>query len=282
MTNTDKIKSKLDPIILHSMPFLPTRTRKKKYEITRRWGDRILTLKADETLNTYDFITLCQLLKDYVLNQSRWKKTGETLENRPILARDIDIELFATEKQIQNKTINRKIIYKSIERLKSIDIILYNKKTKKEINTNYIFEIMKNDDEFYKSCKILVNQRFFDFCIERGLVIVLDRFFAYKHETTILLDVFVQSTRFTNYDENMLFEKCGLNETNLNERYKRRNLKKIFCEFNRFNNIKFEYNSSTKKWQTEKHKRAVASHKRAVASHKSARNAYGQTNLKIV
>ena len=257
----NNIKSKIDPIILHTIPFLPSRTRKENYQIKREWGDRTLTLRAKETLNTYDFITLLQLLKDYVQKQSEWEKVGETLEKgKFILRKKIDISALARERGVLNKTANKKTILKSILRLAGIDVNMTNKKTGDENNTKYIYETKyKGDNQIseydyyknngisstpqetadYKEIEVLANQLFFDFCINNGLVINLDNILKYSKENTVLLDVFIQSTNWDKYNEELLFERCGLNETAMSEKEKRRLLKKSFTEFNKFNENKF-------------------------------------------
>ena len=264
MQNNKPIKSKIDPIVLHTIPFLPSHNRKKNYKIERKWGGKTLTLRAGETLNTYDFITLLQLTKDYVQNKSNWVIVGETLEKgKFILKRKIDISLLVKERGIKNKTANRKTIFKSILRLAGIDVNMTNKKTNDETNTKYIYET-KQETADYKSIEILANQLFLDFCAEKGLVIILDNILHYKRETTVLLDVFIQSTNWDKYNEELLFERIGLNETAANEREKRRLLKKAFKEFNKFNENKFILTGNG--WE-------IAIHKREIAIHKPARNA---------
>ena len=258
----NNIKSKIDPIILHTVPFLPSRTRKENYMIKREWGDRTLTLRAKETINTYDFITLLQLVKDYIQNQSEWEAVGETLEKgKFILRKKIDISNLTKERGVLNKTANRKTILKSILRLAGIDVNMTNKKTNEENNTKYIYEtkykgshilsdydyyllsegIAQHEQEIadYKSIEVLANQSFFDFCIEKGLVIKLDNIFKYSSENTALLDIFIQSTDWVKYNEELLFERIGLNETAMSNIDKRKMLKKTFKEYNNFNDNKF-------------------------------------------
>lgn len=274
MATKNNIKTKIDPVILHTTPFLPTHNRKKNYYIERKWGTRVLMLRAKETLNGYDLITLLQLIKDYIQNKSNWETIGETLEKgKFILRRKIDISDLARERGSWNKTSSRKSILNSIERWVSVDVQMTNEKDNSKINTKYIYEL-KITDKSFKSVELLVNQLFFDFCIKRGLVVNLDRLIAYKHETTVLLDVFIQSTRFQQYNEEILFERCGLNETSSARGEKRRILKKIFNEFNKSNEVRYFFNKQNNKWERE-----TAIQKRETAIQKPARNSHRQKGL---
>ncbi len=284
MKDIKEIKSKIDPVILHTMPFLPAHNRKKDYLIKRRWGTQVLTLRAYETLNGYDLITLLQMLKDYIQNRSKWEKVGETLEpGKFILKREIDISSIAKERNIKNNDAsNRKSIINSIKRWASVDCQLVDEKNNSEINTKYIYESKIINTKNYKTMEILINQRFFDFCVNEGLVIILNEIIKYKHETTILLDVFIQSTKWQRYDEKLLFEKIGLNETNLKEREKRRILKRTFTEFNENNkSITYAHDTKNKNWEKSiaTHKKSIATHKRSIATHKPARNPYRRKGL---
>ena len=284
MRKMEDIKTKIDPIVLHTLPFVPTRSRIKGYEMVRKWGDATVTFKAIETLNAYDLVTLLFMLRDYIQNRSQWiKVTKIDKKGRYMLQRTINLEQYAKERLVLNKKINRKNIFKSIRRLKSIDISLTS--PQEEIETNYIFEVTwdKEKDPHCKICEVLVNQRFFDFCVTKGIVVILKRILKYKSEMTILLDVFIQGTKFTKYQEELLFEKIGLNETSLNIRFKRRNLKKIFAEYNKFTDLKFTYNKFTKNWEMVGHKSKtfweMVGHKREIVGHKSASNAYGKAGF---
>ncbi|MHB1680832.1 MAG: hypothetical protein ACYCTB_10070 [bacterium] len=282
MKDIKEIKSKIDPVILHTMPFLPTHNRLKNYQITRSWGDDVLTMQAFETLNAHDLLTLLQMLKDYIQNRSEWLKTGETLENKPILRRSVNIKQYVVERGIRNQKENREVIWKSIKRLSNVLLTLINNKKGTEIITRYIFEA--KSDNNYKTGEVLVNELFFNFCVEKGLIVNIGRLFLYKQNITILLDVFIASTNFTKYKEEDLFERTGLNNTDMELRKKRLSLKNTFKELNRHQSkYQFNYNKVEKSWIRKNtvatDKNTVATDKNTVATDKPARNHYRRKGL---
>lgn len=164
-------------------------------------------------------------------NKPEWKKTGETLEGKEILKRSLNLTNLTAERGIANKSVNRNSIYQSLERWLSVRITRINNNdliTK----TRYIFEIKTDNKK--QNVELLVNARFFDFCCNKGITIILDWLFIYKFSTSILLDVFLQSTKWEQYKEELLFERCGINETNLKKIDKRKILRKTFKEINKF------------------------------------------------
>jgi DNA-binding transcriptional regulator GbsR (MarR family) len=90
-----------------------------------------------------------------------------------------------------------------------------------------------------------------------------------------LLDVFIQSTKWQKYSEELLFERIGLNDSNLAKKEKRRILKKAFFEFNEFN--KFNFTFGNEEWKKE-----ISTHVREISTHQAARNTYGDKALKSI
>lgn len=246
----NKENSKIDSFLIHSMPFLPTWSRKKDFEIVRNWGKQFIKITAPETLNAYDLISLLQFLRDFIQNKKNYKENKIKIdeEEKIIYSCKLDLEQFCKERNLSNNKNNRATIYNSF-------VIIFNMKaeigaTKEFKNKNitrFIYEI-KNKDEEYKRITLLVNKTFFDFCLKKGLMINLDKLINYqKNYYAVLLDAFLQSTNFEKYDEELLFEKIGFNETKLKYKTKKDTLKKTFNLIN--SEIKkYQYDKKLKKW----------------------------------
>jgi hypothetical protein len=237
--------TRFDPNILHNLPFLPSKIRQKTFKITRTFGTQKLTLTAFETLNHLDLLILFQLVKDYMLNKSNYINAG-ILEDFEVLQGNIDLETMVKNRGLKNQKINRKTIWDSIDRFQNVKVELSYTDSPQVVRTKYIFQSeTDNENELY-NCKIYINKKFFDFCVLSGIIIKMERLFKYKSAYTILLDVFIQSTKWQKYDEELLFERIGLNNTQLAQKEKRRILKKTFNEYNKFN--EFDFCFLTGKW----------------------------------
>ena len=266
--------TKFDPNILHNLPFLASKIRQKTFKITRTFGTQKLTLTAFETLNHLDLLTLFQLVKDYIVNKSNYEEAGQ-LENFEVLRAKINLEKLVTERGILNKKTNRKTIWDSIDRFQNVRVELSYADSPKVVRTKYIFQSETDNENDLYNCVIFINKKFFDFCVSSGIIIEIERLFKYSSAHTILLDVFIQSTKWQKYSEELLFERIGLNNSNLAKKEKRRILKKAFFEFNEFNNFNFSFSS-------EEWKREISTHRREISTHQAASNAYGDKTLKSI
>ena len=225
--------TRFDPNILHNLPFLPSKIRQKTFKITRVFGTQKLTLTAFETLNHLDLLTLFQLVKDYISNKSNYINAG-ILEDFEVLQGNIDLETMVKDRGLKNQKINRKTIWDSIDRFQDVKVELSYTDSPQVVRTKYIFQSeTDNENELY-NCKIYINKKFFDFCVSSGIIIEIEKLFKYKSAYTVLLDVFIQSTKWQKYDEELLFERIGLNDTKLSKKEKRRILKRAFSEYNGF------------------------------------------------
>ena len=225
--------TRFDPNILHNLPFLPSKIRQKTFKITRVFGTQKLTLTAFETLNHLDLLTLFQLVKDYISNKSNYINAG-ILEDFEVLQGNIDLETMVKDRGLKNQKINRKTIWDSINRFQDVKVELSYTDSPQVVRTKYIFQSeTDNENELY-NCKIYINKKFFDFCVSSGIIIEIEKLFKYKSAYTVLLDVFIQSTKWQKYDEELLFERIGLNDTKLSKKEKRRILKRAFSEYNGF------------------------------------------------
>ena len=238
--------SKFDPNILHNLPFLPSKIRQKGFEISRTFGKQKLTLKALETLNHLDLLTLFQLVKDYIENRSNYIEAGK-LENFEVLKGHINLEKMVKERGLNNRKVNRETIWNSIYRFQSVDVELSFLEAG-VIRTRYIFQSITNDEKNLYDCEVFINKRFFDFCVKNGIIIQIQRLFHYKSAYSILLDVFIQGTKWSSYNEYLIWDRIGLNDTNLPKKEKRRIVRKSFREIKLVSGMDFKFCKNIKKW----------------------------------
>ena len=167
--------SKIDHKTLHFLPFLPSRKRNKGFALTREWGNWILDITARETLNTYDLLTLLYTVKEYLLNGFKAGCIGEGENKREVAGIKINVKEFLLTRGILNKKPNKNTLKKSIMRLKSIDLVYTNKKTKRENHTSYIYEF--DVDENINEITIYANKKFVEFVASNGILINLERYY---------------------------------------------------------------------------------------------------------
>ncbi len=258
------LETKLDHKTLHFIPFLPTRKRTKKFNLKGKWGDVDFTIKAPETVNTYDLITLMFVTKAYLKKNWYAGFIGEDEEKREIAGLELDLIQVCKERGILNKKINRETILNSLLRLSHID--LFFKTNNKETMTKYIYEIRYDLD--YKKAKIYANKKFIEFISDKGILLNLSNFVKLEQikregkEYAILLYTFLNGTKTkTNfkgknilkwrekYDEELLFNSTKLNETKLPLKRKREELKKAFKILNEDLNMPiYDFNRNEKMW----------------------------------
>jgi len=237
------LETKLDHKTLHFVPFLPTRKRTKKFKLEGKWGDTNFMIKAPESVNTYDLVTLMFVTKAYLKENWYAGYIGEGEEKREIAGLKLNLEQVCKERGILNKKINRETILNSLIRLSHIDLFFI--KNKQTIMTKYIYEIRYDLD--YKKTKIYANKRFIEFITEKGILLNLSNFVKLEQtkseskEYATLLYAFLSGTktktRWSNktilkwrekYNEELLFNAIKLNKTNIPLKRKREELKKAF------------------------------------------------------
>ena len=258
------IESKIDHKTLHFLPFLPTRTRKKRFKIERRWGEAVCVVKAPESINTYDLITLMFMTKAYLKKNWYAGYIGEGDEKREIAGLEMNLEQICKERGIINKKVNRETILNSLIRLSHVDLFfIYDKD---EIMTKYVYEIRYDLD--YKKAKVYANKRFIEYITRKGILVNLSAFVRLERtksegkEYAILLYAFLSGTKTKTewkgktllkwrekYDENMLMNATNINATKLPEKRKREELKKAFSLLHTELGLPmYEYEKYEKSW----------------------------------
>jgi hypothetical protein len=239
-----KLETKLDHKTLHYLPFLPTRARKSNFKLEKAWGEQKCRIEAPESINAYDLVTLMFIARAYLSKNWYAGYIGEGVEKREIAGLEIDLEATCKARGIYNKKVNRKTIFNSIRRLSHIDI-LFQTKTNKGIMTKYLYEVRYDLD--YKKVKVYANKNFIEFITKNGISLDLDNFVkleqikAKSKDYAILLYAFMSGTKTKRefkgktifqwrekYNEELLFDRLGFNETKLPTKRKREELKKAF------------------------------------------------------
>ena len=258
------LETKLDHKTLHFVPFLPTRKRTKKFKLQGKWGKTDFMIKAPESVNTYDLITLMFITKAYLKKNWEAGYIGEGEEKREIAGLELDLVQVCKERGILNKKANRETILNSVLRLSHVD--LFFKKENQEIMTKYIYEVRYDLD--YKKAKIYANKKFIEFITDKGILLNLSNFVSLEQtkseskEYAILLYAFLSGTKTKiefkgknilkwreKYDEELLLNATKLNETNLPLKRKREELKKAFEILNKELNIPlYAFNKNEKMW----------------------------------
>lgn len=190
----DKQLVKMDYEVLHFLPFKPSIRRTRGFFVERKYGNIILELTANWTLNTFDLITFSQILKQFQENTDSWEDSGEMGEGkykRIVIKMQIDIEKMVRERELRNVKNVRKTITDSLERIATIRL----KYTlpDKFIYTQYVYDF-EIDDEHKKGI-IYLNKNFIEFCIEHGLLFNYGRLVHYKKSYSVLLDAYLQGTK---------------------------------------------------------------------------------------
>jgi hypothetical protein len=257
------LETKIDDKTLHFLPFLPTRQR-KKIVLNKKWGEMELVVEAIENLNTYDLITLMFIIKFYLKKNWNGGYIGEGDEKREIAGLEIDLEKVCKERNILNKKINRKTILNSIKRLSYVDLTF--KTDKNTIITKYIYEI-RYDNEF-KKIKIYANKSFIEYIHKNGILMNLSNFVKLENikssrkEYAILLYSFLNGTKTKTefnkrkilkwrekYNEELLFDRLGFNETNMTLKEKRRKIRETFELLHNYLNLPlYKFNKIEKMW----------------------------------
>ena len=241
MDNENLLETKLDHKTLHFLPFLPSRTRRKKFTLKGVWGKTQFIVKAPETVNSYDLITLMFVTKAYL--KKNWHAGYIEEEKKKIAGLELDLEQTCRERGILNKKVNRETILMSLMRLSHVD--LFFTVDKETTMTKYIYEIKYDLD--YKKVKIYANKRFVQFISNKGILLNLNNFVKLEQskssgkEYATLLYAFLAGTKTKinwkgksilkwreKYTEEMLFNAIKLNETNMTITDKRKALKKAF------------------------------------------------------
>ncbi len=194
---SNSLFTKMDPDTLHFLPFLPSRNRENGMELERSWGNYILKIRAFETLNAYDLITLMFITREYINKGyvSGYIDIDSAGEKKEVAKVTLDVPSIMKEKGALNKRKNREAFLKSVWRLKSTELIFYHKEEKSYRYTYYIYEFDVDKDIY--SIVIYANKKFVDFVLKSGLLVNMGRVLRYddREQYAVLLDIYIQSTK---------------------------------------------------------------------------------------
>lgn len=261
---------RIDADTIHTLPLSSSRQRTKNYLSSRRFGDLAMTMKAPESLNAYDLITLGQLLQHYQESPDKWEDAGEmkiddTGAVRHLIRTNLDLAKMAKQRGLSSHKHNRKTIFESIYRWFQAEL-LYKYDGESVIRTRYIFEFTEKIDEEgrFRDVKIIANQNFFDLCLHEGLVFNWRRLASYGEKFySVQLDAYLQANKikinggyaYRNVlREETLFKALGLNNTNMKEWDKREKLKSAFNTIEKAGLPRYLYDRENRRWVRSSHK----------------------------
>ena len=260
---------KFDPLSAKLLPISANRKRKKGWEVYRVYQDKIVKIKAFESLNGYDFVTLFQLIDDYIQNNEEWQVENEKSK---FIKRRLNLKDLCKQRGILTKKANRKTIADSIDRWYKAEILYTSKKKMKVpkeerkkypiFKTRYIFEF--GCDENFEEAEITANKDFIEFCIRAGMAMNWRRLVNYgKNYYAIQLDIYLQfssilyNKKHKKYKypdivrEETLFLSLGVNEDVKELRHKREKVKQAFKAFEKETGVKYIYDKKERKWIKE-------------------------------
>jgi hypothetical protein len=184
--------TKMHHRIMHALPFVPSRKRQKGFEITRHYGSWSLTMRAFETLNHYDLITLLMISREYIRGNYVDLGYSSTDERRRVRIR-IDIEKIIRERGLNNKKSNRMSFLKSLLRFYQCSFEV--KDQNGVCVSSWIISDAKYDHEQAKWAEIDCNARFLEYCA-RGIMVNWKRLSQYKDNgIAVILDTYLQGTK---------------------------------------------------------------------------------------
>jgi hypothetical protein len=176
--------------IIHALPFVPSRKRSKGFEINRAWGNWELNIKAWETLNYYDLITLLLISRAYA--EGEYKDISKSNDDRRRVRVTLDLSKLVKDRGVMNKATNRRTMLKSLLRLQGVNLTF---KTEGSTQTSWLFSDVKADDKNI-SIEIDANARFLELCIRNGVLINWKRLAGYGDDgVAIIFDAFLQGTK---------------------------------------------------------------------------------------
>lgn len=183
--------TKMHHRIMHTLPFVPSRKRQKGFEIIRHFANWSLHMRAHETLNHYDLITLLFLAKRYLAQD--YEDLGYRLDDgRRVVRLKIDLELLVKERGLDNHRNNRHSVVLSLERLMSCQFTVIEVDGSR--TAAWIISGMRIDGD-EKKVDVDCNARFLEWC-GKGILVNLGRLCAYKDNgVAVLIDAFLQGTK---------------------------------------------------------------------------------------
>jgi len=258
---------RIDADAIHTLPLAASRQRIPMYENSRKFGDLTMTMKAVESLNAYDLITLGQLLQDYQESPESWSDAGvmridDSGAERTLIYKKLDLAQMAKEKGLSSHKHNRQTIFESISRWYRAEL-MYQYDNESVIHTRYVFEFKENVDAegMCREVDIVVNQNFFDLCLKEGLVFNWRRLVGYGDKFyAVQIDAYLQSNKVkikngyayrSTIKEETLFKVLGLDKTHMKQYTKRAKIKRAFAAIEKAGLPKYLLDAENKRWVRE-------------------------------
>lgn len=244
--------TKMHHRIMHTLPFVASRKRQKGFDIVRHYGDWSLHMRAYETLNYYDLITLLFLAKRY-LEQDYEDLGYREDDGRRVVRMALDLETLVKERGLHNQRTNRHSVVASLERLMDCKFTVITADGTK--TAAWIIAALQVDrDE--KRVEVDCNARFLDWCA-KGVLVNLGRLVQYRDNgVAVLVDTYLQGTKQRKggrwmyrdwISEDKLFELIDPHDQV--PAYKlRQQLKNAFALMSQHGMPKYTYNRTRKRW----------------------------------
>ena len=253
---------KFDSQTAKVLPISTDRKRTKGWEVERTINNLKIKIKAYESLNAYDLISLFQMLDDYQHNKEKWIFQGtiklEDETERILMKREFLLKDLCNEREISSNKNNRATIAKSFERWYRAELLYYYD-DEEPINTRYIFEF-KIDKDINKLI-IVANANFLDFCLKSGMAMNWGRLLKYgKNYYGLQLDIYLQFNAIKIGKKNKkyaypnvireetLFLHTGIENEVKKLKHKREKLKQAFKKFKEITGIDYIYDKKERKW----------------------------------
>lgn len=177
--------------VMHALPFVPSRKRKRGFQIVRRWGKWILKVEALETLNHYDLITLLLLSRSYL--EGDFQDLGVGNDDRRRVRIRLDVERLTRERGLLNKKVNRMTFIKSLLRFKKCDLE-FSYPEDGEVISSWFLSDVKFDPEG-RWAEVDANAKFLSMCA-KGIVVHWKRLASYGDDAcAVILDAYLQGTK---------------------------------------------------------------------------------------
>lgn len=185
-------KTKMHHRIMHALPFVPSRKRRRFFEIERHYGGWSLKMQAFETLNHYDLITLLLVAREFL--RGNYQDLGykdKDSDTRERVRIRLDLELLVKERGLHNKRPNRISLVMSLERFHKCH---FEVRQGNEVTQSWIISDLRYDEA---ACwaEIDCNKRFLEWCA-RGILVNWRRLSAYGNNgNAVLIDAYLQGTK---------------------------------------------------------------------------------------
>jgi len=272
MQNINKF-TKVEAGLIHFLPFKPSVKREKGFSVDRIHGEKVMSVKALESLNVVDFVVFVQMVNDYGQDPLKWRNAGK-VEDRNLTKRTLDLAHMTRERVGNSDKRNREITAKCLERMSNLKITIVDEQS--TTHTWYIHQIKIAND--FTSAEVVVNEIFLLKCVNNGLVFDFGRLLNYgKNYYAVLLDSYLQGTkerekingRFKRngklfyrhkYEEEELFNTLFLDSTNMRYLDKHKIIKESFDTLHRVGKLPvYEFKKHEKTWERIKAKSSKGS-----------------------